>query len=85
MIKSGNSMRFTPQEVDAYREAGIGVDGVKTQADFGHEVEQWAHTLAEEKPALLEKIAAEMARLKGAKLPPKLAVVKPSSDSPSQS
>lgn len=85
MIRSGKSVRFIPKEIESCREAGIDVTGVKTQADLDNAVEHWAHAMSEDRPDLLEKIAAEMASRKGEKLPPKLAVVTPSDDSPQRS
>jgi len=40
-------------------------------------VSRWAHTLANERFELLEKIASAMAEAKGVKLPPRLNVVPP--------
>ena len=80
MIRSGNSARFTPTEVEEFRQIGLDLDDVKHQSDIEQEVSRWAHTLADERFALLEKIASAMAKAKGLKLPPKLNVV-PSADS----
>lgn len=85
MISSGNVLRFTPHEVDDYSKVGVDVSGVKSQAHLQGRIEDWAQALSEEQPALLEKIAFEMARLKGVKLPPKLAVVTLSENYPQQS
>ena len=41
------------------------------------ESSRWAHILADECFHLLEKIAVELAKANGAKLPPKLSVVTP--------
>ena len=70
MIRSGNSARFTPTEVEELRQVGLDLGAVKCQND----IEQ------DERFALLEKIASAMAKAKGVKLPPKLNVV-PSADS----
>ena len=84
MIRSGNSARFTPTEVEEFRQIGLDLSDVRHQSDIEQEVSRWAHTLADERFALLEKIASAMAKAKGVKLPPKLNVV-PSADSPQQS
>ena len=84
MIRSGNSARFTPTEVEEFRQVGLDLGDVKCQNDIEQEVSRWAHTLADERFALLEKIASAMAKAKGVKLPPKLNVV-PSADSPQRS
>lgn len=78
-------MRFTPQDIEAYRKAGVDVSNVKTRTDLEHAIERWALAVADERPDLLEKIATEMASRKGEKLPPKLTVITPSDDSPQQS
>ena len=81
MIRSGNSTRFTPTEVDEFRQIGLDLGAVKCPNDIEQEVSRWAHTLADERFELLEKIASEMAKAKGLKLPSKLNIV-PSADSP---
>jgi hypothetical protein len=77
MIRSGNSVRFTPNEVEEFREVGLDLGDVKCQNDIEQEVSRWAHTLADERFDLLEKIASAMAKAKGVKLPPRLNVVPP--------
>ena len=84
MIRSGKSARFTPREVEDFRQVGLDLGEVRRQDDIEQEVSRWAHTLADERFDLLEKIAAAMAKAKGVKLPPKLNVV-PSADSPQRS
>ena len=84
MIRSSNSARFTPAEVEEFRQIGLDLGGVRHQDDIEQEVSRWAHTLADERFDLPEKIASAMAKAKGLKLPPKLNVV-PSADSPQRS
>jgi hypothetical protein len=81
MIRSGNSARFTPTEVEEFRQVGLDLGEVRHQDDIEQEVTRRAHTLADERFDLLEAIATEMANAKGVELPPKLTVVR-SSDSP---
>jgi hypothetical protein len=76
MIRSGNSTRFTPKEVDEFRQVGLDMADVKGQKDIDAAVTRWTYTLANERPDLLEQIAVEMAKAKGVKLPPKLSVAK---------
>jgi hypothetical protein len=76
MIRSGNSTRFTPHEASELRQIGLDLAKVKCQNDLDAELTRWAHTLADERFDLLEQIAAEMAKAKGVKLPPKLSVAK---------
>ncbi len=81
MIRSGNSVRFTPNEVEEFRQVGLDLGDVECQEDIEQEVSRWAHTLADERFALLEKIASAMAKAKGIRLPPSLSVV-PSAEPP---
>lgn len=76
MIRSGNSTRFTPTEVDEFRRIGLDMADAKRQNDLDAELTRWAYTLAHDRFELLEKIAAEMAKAKGVKLPLKLRVAK---------
>jgi hypothetical protein len=75
MIRSGNSARFTPTEVEEFRQVGLDLVDVKCQNEIEQEVSRWAHTLADERFDLLEKIASAMAKAKGVKLPLKLTAV----------
>src|SRR5437016_12722648 len=75
MIRSGNSARFTPTEVEEFRQVGLNLGAVKCQNDVEQELNRWAHTLADERFDLLEKIASAMAKSKGVNLPPKLSSV----------
>ncbi|AEB85652.1 MULTISPECIES: hypothetical protein [Comamonadaceae] len=76
MLRAGHSLRFTPTETDELRKLGIGVGGARTQDDLDQALAQWAGTLAEERPELLEKIAVAMAQAKGASLPVRLTRVR---------
>ncbi len=75
MIRSGTSARFTPTEVEEFRQIGLDLSKVRHQNDIEQAVSRWAHTLANERFDLLEKIASAMAKAKGVKLPPKLTAV----------
>ena len=75
MIRLGNSARFTPHEVDEFRQVGLDMASVKHQKDIERELSRWAHVLADERFDLLEKIALELAKAKGAKAPAKFRVV----------
>ena len=81
MIRSGNSVRTTPNEVEDLRQVGLDLGDVKCQNDIEQEVSRWAHTLADERFELLEKIASAMAKAKGVKLPPRLNVMPPAESS----
>jgi hypothetical protein len=76
MIRSGTSARFTRTEVEEFRQIGLDLSNVRHQDDIEQEVSRWANTLADERFDLLEKIATEMAEIKGVKLPPKLTAVR---------
>lgn len=88
MLRAGKALRFTPEEIDEFRSLGLDFDGARTQDDIEQALALWAETLADERPDLLGKIVAEMARDRNVKLPAQLNVVKdasPSSDSLRQS
>ena len=72
MIRLGNSARFTPHEVEEFRQVGLDMSNVKHQKDIEQELSRWAHILADKRFDLLEKIALELAKAKGARLPAKL-------------
>jgi hypothetical protein len=76
MIRSGNSTRFTAHEVSELLQVGLDLADVKCQNDLDAELTRWAQTLAHERFDLLEQIAAEMAKTRGVRLPPKLRVSK---------
>lgn len=76
MIRSDNSTRFTPNEVNELRQIGLDLADVTCQGDIDAELTRWANTLAYERFDLLERIAAEMAKAKGVRLPPKVSVPK---------
>ena len=80
MIRADDAVRVTSVEVEEFRQIGLDLADVKRQHDIEQEVSRWAHTLADERFDLLEKIAAAMAKAKGVKMPPKLNVV-PAADS----
>ena len=88
MLRAGRSLRFTPNEVEEFRSLGLDFEGARTQDDIEHALATWADVLADERPDLLDKIVAEMAKAKGVKPPVQLTEVVsgvPSSGSPSQS
>jgi hypothetical protein len=67
--------RFTPTEVEEFRQIGLDLSEATHQDDVEQELSRWAHTLADERFDLLEKIVSAMAKAKGVKLPPKLTAV----------
>jgi hypothetical protein len=75
MIESGTLARFTPNEVEEFRQIGLDFSKVRHHDDIEREVSRWANSLAGERFDLLEKIASAMAKAKGVKLPPKLTAV----------
>ena len=76
MLRAGDALRFTPDEIEAYRQLGLDFDGARTRDDVEQALTRWAGTLNDERPDLLEKIAVEMAKAKGVKLPARLARLK---------
>ena len=76
MLRAGDALRFTPDEIDAYRKLGLDFDGAQTQDDIDQALARWADTLNNERPDLLEKIAVEMAKARGIALPARLTRVR---------
>jgi len=74
MIRDGNQVRFTADEIDQFRAVGLDIRGVRRIEDFGVAVAKWCDLLDEVRPGLLEKVARTMAEARGVKLPPRLAV-----------
>jgi hypothetical protein len=75
MIRLGKSARFSPGEIDEFRQVGLDMSNVKDQQGIEQELKRWAGILADERFDLLEKIASEMAMSKGVNLPPRLSAV----------
>mgnify|MGYP006383102365 FL=1 len=76
MLRAGNALRFTPDEIEDFRKLGLDFDGARTQDDIDQELARWADTLNDERPDLLEKIAAELAKARGIPLPARLTRVR---------
>ena len=76
MLRAGDALRFTPDEIEAFRKLGLDFDGARTQDDLDQALARWADTLNDERPDLLEKIAAEMAKARGIPLPARLTRVR---------
>jgi len=74
MIRDGDLVRFTPDEIDEFRSVGLDATSVRTIEDFGAAVAKWCDLLEELRPDVLEKLARAMAEARGVKLPPKLTV-----------
>ena len=72
MIRDGNLVRFTRDEIGQFRSVGLNATGVRTIEDFGAAVAKWCDLLNEVRPHVLEKLARAMAEARGVKLPPKL-------------
>ena len=76
MLRAGNALRFTPDEIEDFRKLGLDFDGARTQDDIDQALARWADTLNDERPDLLEKIAAAMAQARGIPLPARLTRVR---------
>ena len=72
MLRAGDALRFTPDEIEDFRKLGLDFDEAQTQDDIDQALARWADTLNDERPDLLEKIAAEMAKARGIPLPARL-------------
>ena len=76
MLRAGDALRFTPDEIEDFRKLGLDFDGARTQDDIDQALARWADTLNDERPDLLEKIAVEMAKARGIALPARLTRVR---------
>lgn len=76
MLRAGDTLRFTPDEVEDYRRLGIDFGAARTQNDIEQALARWVGTLTNERPDVLEKIVSEMAKAKGLKLPARLVRVR---------
>ena len=76
MLRAGDALRFTPDEIEDFRKLGLDFDGARTQDDIDQALARWADTLNNERPDLLEKIAVEMAKARGIALPARLTRVR---------
>ena len=72
MLREGDELRFTHDEIEDFRKLGLDFDGARTQDDIDQALARWADTLNDERPDLLEKIAAAMAKARGIPLPARL-------------
>jgi len=72
MLRAGDALRFTPGEIEDFRKLGLDFDGARTQDDIDQALARWTDTLNDERPDLLEKIAAAMAKARGISLPARL-------------
>ncbi len=72
MLRAGDALRFTPGEIEDFRQLGLDFDGARTQDDIDQALARWTDTLNDERPDLLEKIAAAMAKARGIPLPARL-------------
>ena len=65
MIRLGESIRFTSQELQEFRSVGLDFSDAKSQAHVEQALRIWAELLAQERADLLEKIVRAMAEAKG--------------------
>ena len=72
MLRAGDALRFTTDDIEDFRKLGLDFDGARTQDDIDQALARWADMLNDERPDLLEKIAAEMAKARGIPLPARL-------------
>jgi hypothetical protein len=50
MLRAGNALRFTPDEIEDFRKLGLDFDGARTPDDIEQVLSQWANTLNDERP-----------------------------------
>ena len=75
MLRAGKALRFTPREVEGFRQVGLDFEGARTQDGIDEALDRWVRALAGDRPDLLDKIAAAMADAVGGQVPPRLSVV----------
>lgn len=76
MLRAGDTRRFTPDEIEDFQKLGLDFGGAQTQDDIKQALTRWADTLNDERPDLLEKIATELAKARGIRLPARLTRVR---------
>lgn len=76
MLMSGKHIRFTEREVAEARKIGLDLSAVSSEEKFAAAVVHLIETLASDQPHLLEKLAKEIAKVTGRKLPSKLTLIK---------
>jgi hypothetical protein len=75
MLRSGKNIRFTSAEIDEARRLGLDLSTVQTDEQLVKALLQLIGLLEQERPALLEKLAVELAAMTGRKLPARLTAV----------
>src|ERR1700687_4024382 len=76
MLESGSALRHTQQEIEWFKEIGIDLSEVQSEADLTRILCEWLEVVSDERPAIIEKLAAALAKRTGLKVPPKLEVVR---------
>jgi len=76
MLESGSTLRHTRQEIEWFKETGIDLSEVLSEADLTRLLCEWIEVVGDERPAIIEKLAAALANRTGLKLPRKLEVVR---------
>lgn len=82
MIESGDQIRFTPAEIEEGYRLGLDFASVHTSADLAAQLVGWIEAMSVLRFDVVEKLAFELATLKGIPLPARLATVLPA-DAPS--
>jgi hypothetical protein len=82
MIQPGDQIRFTATEIEEGYRLGLDLSGVRTSADLSAQLVGWIEAMSILRFEVVEKLALELAKLKGISLPPHLAIVR-SDDAPS--
>ena len=75
MIQSGDQVRFTAAEIDEAYRLGLDLSSVRTLADLSVQLVDWRETMSVLRFEIVEKLALELASLKGITLPPRLTTV----------
>jgi hypothetical protein len=77
MIQSGDQIRFTAAEIEEGHRLGLDLSCVRTSADFSTQLVGWVEAMSVLRFDVVEKMALELAKRKGVRLPAHLAAVLP--------
>ncbi len=76
MIHSGDQIRFTAAEIEEGNSLGLDLSSVYSSADLSAQLVGWIEAMSVLRFEVVEKLALELAKLKGVSLPPHLMVVR---------
>lgn len=75
MIQSGDQIRFTAAEIEEGVSLGLDLSGAHTSAELSAQLVDWIESISIVRFEVVEKLARELVRQKGASLPPLMVAV----------